>query len=76
MTEQWVIQDEKTGKYFSLLGSPKFAPHFTENIYIANVLSSERDAIMFEEEHIHNELEFLQYDTRPVRLNEITKTTN
>ena len=72
MAEQWVIQDEKTGKYFSLLGSP----HFTDSRGIAQNFSKERDAILFEEEHIHNELEFLQYDTRPVKLNENTQTTN
>jgi hypothetical protein len=60
----WFIQDEKTNKYFSMLGSL----HFTDNIEIAQQFNSERDAIICEENHIHCSIDFLQYYTIPVQL--------
>lgn len=60
--KKWYIQDEKTGKFFSSLGSP----HFTANQEIAALFETERDAVLCEEQFIHNDIKFLAYDTIPV----------
>ena len=60
----WVIKCEKTGKYFSLLGSP----HFTDNVEIAQRFDSENDAVLCEEQHIFNNLDLLDYDSMPTVL--------
>lgn len=60
----WVITDNTSGLYFSMLGSN----HFTDNMEIAQRFSSEADAILCEEEHIHSMEEFEDCETWPVIL--------
>lgn len=63
-TQTWIIKDQLTGDFFSLLGYA----HFTSNIAIAQRFVSEADAVLCEEQYIHNDLAFEDYDSIPAEL--------
>jgi len=63
-TPIWIIKDNNTGMYFSMLGSN----HFTSKVEAAQMFGSEKDAILCEEQNIHCEVDFLETDTIPVVL--------
>lgn len=64
MATTWIIKDQMSDKFFSLLGSP----HFTENIEIAQRFDSEEDAILCEEQYIFTDPAFLDNESIPAEL--------
>lgn len=60
----WIIKDQLTGHFFTLLGGK----HFSANLEIAQRFNSESDAILCEEQEIHNDITMLDYESIPAEL--------
>ena len=62
-------QDTITKRFASVsFGAGETCVFFADNLGLAKIFDSERDAIFFEEDYIRPEEDFLEYNTIPVRI--------